>query len=60
MPPRSSLTVTFRGKEYVGEYEIEGATLRVFFNGSSKARRLKGSNPEFLARLLLIELISRV
>ena len=60
MPARSSLTVIFRGKEYVGEYEVEGDMLRVFFNGNGKTRRIKGSNPEFLARLLLIELISRV
>ena len=58
---RSPLTVTFRGKAYAGEYEIDGSLVRVFFEERNKTRKLNSSsNPEFVARLLLIELVCRV
>jgi len=61
MSVRSSLKVTFRGKDYAGEYEIDGSLVRVFFEGRNKSTKLnRSSNPEFVARLLLIELICRV
>jgi hypothetical protein len=61
MALRSPLTVTFRGKDYAGEYEIDGSLVRVFFEERSKTRKLNSSsNPEFFARLLLIELVCRV
>jgi hypothetical protein len=60
MPDRSSLKVIFRGKEYFGEYEVEGRMLRVFFDGRTKIGLVRGSNQELLARLLLIELVSGV
>ena len=60
MSARSSIKVIFRGKEYFGEYEVAGRTLRVFFDGRIKIGLVRGSNPEFLARLLLIELVSGV
>jgi len=56
---RSPITVTLRGKKYSGEYEIQGSILRVFFKGKSTERRIWGSDPEFFARLLLIELVQR-
>jgi hypothetical protein len=60
MGSRSSVKVTFKGKEYAGEYEVEGSAVRVFFDGKIKVGRNTSSDPEFLARLLLIELVSRV
>jgi hypothetical protein len=36
MATRSSAKVVVRGKEYEGEYEIDGALLRVFFEGKVK------------------------
>ena len=55
---RLPLSVIFRGQKYVGEYEISGGRVRVFFEGRNKTTKLGGSsNPEFLARLLLIELV---
>jgi hypothetical protein len=61
MSVRSSLKVTFRGKDYAGEYEIDGSLVRVFFEGRNKSTKLNhSSNPEFVARLLLIELICRI
>jgi hypothetical protein len=61
MSIRSPLQVTFRGKDYAGEYEIDGGLVRVFFEERNKTIKLNGSsNPEFLARLLLIELICRI
>ena len=60
MATRSSAKVVLRGKEYEGEYEIDGALLRVFFEGKSKASHISGSDPELFARLLLIELLNRV
>jgi hypothetical protein len=52
--------VLLKGKEYIGEYEIEGTTLRVFFEGKSKTGQIRGSDPELFARLLLIELLNRL
>jgi hypothetical protein len=61
MGARSPLTVTFKRKDYVGEYEIDGGLVRVFFEGRTKTTKLNASsNPELLARLLLIELVCRV
>jgi len=60
MLARSSIKVMFRGKEYFGEYEVAGRMLRVFFEGRTKIGLVRGSNPEFLARLFLIELVSGV
>jgi len=61
MSVRAPLKVTFRGKDYAGEYEIDGSSVRVFFEERNKTTRLKvSSNPEFVARLLLIELICRI
>ena len=61
MEARSPLTVTFKGKKYAGEYEIDDGLVRVFFEGRNKTTKLNSSSsPEFLARLLLIELVCRV
>ena len=60
MASRSPLTVTFKGKKYAGEFEVDGSLLRVFFEDRSKTTKLSSSNPEFVARLLLIELVCRV
>ena len=61
MSVRSSLKVTFRGKDYAGEYEIDGSLVRVFFEEPNQTSKLNGSsNPEFVARLLLIELVCRI
>jgi hypothetical protein len=60
MAVRSSLTLTFKGKKHAGEYEIDGGVLSVFFEGRSKTSVITGTNPELLARLLLIELVYRV
>src|SRR5205823_13761384 len=43
MAARRPVKVLVKGKEFVGEYEIEGALLRVFFAGKSKAGHLRGS-----------------
>lgn len=61
MSVRSPLKVTVRGKDYAGEYETDGNLVRVFFEERNKTTKLKvSSNPEFVARLLLIELICRI
>jgi hypothetical protein len=60
MDARSSVTVLLKGKEYAAEYDIDGTTLRVFFEGKSRIGQIRGSDPELLARLLLIELLNRV
>ena len=61
MATRSALRVSFKSKNYVGEYEIDEGLVRVYFEGRNKTTKLNGSpNPEFLARLLLIELICRI
>jgi len=61
MTVRSPLKVTFRGKDYAGEYEVDGTLVRVFFEERNKTSKLNGSsNPEFVARLLLIELVCRI
>jgi hypothetical protein len=61
MAERSPLTVTFKGKNYAGQYEVDGALVRVLFEDRNKTTNLnRSSNPEFLARLLLIELVCRV
>jgi len=60
MAVRSSIAVNFRSKNYTGEYEIDGALLRVFFEGRSRTIKLNVGSPEFLARLLLIELVYQV
>jgi len=54
------VTVTVKGKKYAGEYQIEDSLLRVFFDGKSKTTSANSANPEFVARLLLIELVCRV
>ena len=51
------VTVIVKGKNYAGEYQIDGGLLRVFFDGKSKTASANSANPEFLARLLLIELV---
>ena len=60
MATRSPLKVRFKGNDYAGEYEIDGGVLQVFFEGHSKATKVNSSNPDLLARLLLIELVYRV
>jgi hypothetical protein len=61
MSERSPLKVSFKGKYYAGEYEIDGSLVRVFFEERNKTTKLNSSsNPEFLARLLLIELVCRI
>jgi hypothetical protein len=50
--------VLLKGKEYVGEYDVDGTTLRVFFEGKSRTGQIRGSDPALLARLLLIELLN--
>ena len=57
---RSSLKVIIKGKQYEGEYEIDGTLLRVFFEGKSKAGHIRGSDPQLFARLPFIELLNRV
>ena len=57
MTTRSKVTASFRGKDYVAEYEIKGGVLTVFFEGKSKSRRILGVETEFLAWKLLIEMI---
>lgn len=58
MNPRTVFNVEFRGREYVGTYEIAEKMLYVFFNGKRKAAQLGGlkSYPETLARHLLLDL----
>ena len=60
MDARSSVKVLLKGKEYAGEYDVDGTTLCVFFEGKSRTGHIRGSDPELLARLLLIELLNRV
>ena len=60
MAARSPLTVRFKENDYAGEYEIDGGVLQVFFKDQSKATKVNSSNPDLLARLLLIELVYRV
>lgn len=60
MDARSSVKVLLKGKEYAGEYEFDGTTLRVFFEGKNRTGHIRGSDPELLARLLLIEMLNRV
>lgn len=50
----------FVGKDYTGEYEIDGKLLRVYFEKRSKVAQITGSDPDLQARLLLIELVSGV
>ena len=52
------ITVTYKGREYAGEYEIKDGVLRVSYRGKVKASAVRTSNPELQARLLLIELVS--
>ena len=54
------VTVIVKGKNYTGEYQIGGRLLRVYFDGKSKTSSLSSPNPEFLARLLLIELVAEL
>jgi hypothetical protein len=59
MATRSVVTVTYQGEEYGGEYELAGRVVRVFFKGGSKTGILTGPDAELLARILLIDLVSR-
>jgi len=59
MATRSVVTVTYQGDEYSGECELAGRVVRVFFKGESKTGILRGSDAELLARILLIDLVSR-
>lgn len=52
-----TVTITLKGTQYEGEYAVEGKTLRVYFAGRTKVRQITGSDPELLARLVLIELV---
>lgn len=54
------VTVTYKGKEYVGEYEVKDGVVRVFYRKKVKASPVRTSNPELQARLLLIEVVSGV
>jgi hypothetical protein len=49
MDARSSVKVLLKGKEYAAEYDINGTTLRVFFEGKSRTGEIRGSDPELLA-----------
>lgn len=60
MDARSSVRVLLKEKSIRGEYDIHGTTLCVFFEGKSRTGHIRGSDPELLARLLLIELLNRV
>ena len=57
---RQRINVVYKGKDYVGEYEIEKGVLRVFYKKRTKASAVRTSDPELQARLLLIELVSGV
>jgi hypothetical protein len=57
MNTKSPVNVLFRGTEYLGEY-LDGRMLHVFFDGKSKTGHIRGSDPQLLARLLFIELLS--
>ena len=52
------IAVTFRGKKYLGEYEIAEGVLRVMFEARIKTGVLRGRDAELLARIFLIELVS--
>jgi hypothetical protein len=58
--PRSSITVTFCGRRYTGEYEIRNGSVHVFFGENLTVGQMSGSDPQLSARLLLIELLSKV
>lgn len=58
MGSRSRIKVSFKGKEYAGEYEIAGRVVRVYFEGKSKTGMTAGSDPELSARIFLINLVS--
>lgn len=58
--PRSSITVTFGGRRYTGEYELRNGSVHVFFGENLTVGQMSGSDPQLRARLLLIELLSRV
>ena len=55
---RTKVTVTLSNQEYVGEYELKGGALHVFFDGKYKVVQSKGIEPGLMARLLLIDLVS--
>ena len=54
-----SIAVTFRGKKYVGEYEVTEDIVRVLFEDRIKTGVLRGRDPELLARIFFIELVSQ-
>jgi hypothetical protein len=60
MATRSSIEINFRGERYVGQYEITGRVIRVSYGGETKVGILRGLEPELLARILLVELVTRV
>ena len=60
MTTRSPIAVNFRGKKYVGEYQVAGRTLHVSYQGETKMGIMSGSDVAFAARILFIELISRI
>ena len=57
MALRSPISLDIKHKKYTGEYEIDRGILYVFFEGQNKSSAVVGSNPELLARLLLVELV---
>jgi hypothetical protein len=60
MTPRRSVAITFQGSTYVGEFATEGNMLEVSFAGVTDKSRLRGSDPELSARLVLIEMVGRL
>lgn len=52
------ITVTFKGKKYVGEYAVAEDLVRVLFENRIKTGVLRGQDAELLARIFLIELVS--
>ena len=58
---RSSVKVIFRDREYFGEYEVAGRIRQFFWKAIyRKESTIQGSNPDLLARLFLIDLVSGV
>ena len=57
MRVESPFTVNFKGKEYSGDYQIADGIVTVFHDGKSKSTQVGGSQPEMLARLLLLEMV---
>ena len=51
MSGAGTVTITLKGKQYEGEYAIEGKTVRVTFAGRTKVRQITGPDPELLGAM---------